>query len=722
MTNIGSNAFSYSGLNSVIIPNCYIGNAAFHDCKALTSVIVRTSNVSPQKNWEGKYQIFEACDNIKEIVFDCEIARALFRGVTALEKVTLTDNVKSIEQGAFSGCINLTSINIPSSVTNIGGEAFTSCGLTSIVVDSDNTYYDSRDNCNAIIETASNTLFTGCQTTIIPNSVTSIGDRAFVYCSNLASMAIPNSVTRIGESSFGHCSGLTSITIPNSVVCIERLAFWYCESLISVTIPKSVKTIGNQAFDHCGELTSVTIESNTPIAISSYTFSNRANATLYVPAGCKAAYEAADYWKEFKEIVEITNFGDPTANTLALSDVSGYKGKQVELPVALNNQHEITGLQFDLYLPDGVTIATKSNGKLMITTTSRMEGNYSVTGNIMENGNFVRVAGYSADSDPFTGTSGDILTITLNIGEYVADGDYPIYIRDIVLSDVNNTEYHPANAEGKLTVKSYTLGDVDNSGAVNINDVVCIINYILNRTNGVFIEEAADVDASGTININDVVTLINRFILMRSNAPAQTGGLHAQQTISITDNYLNLATIDIQPGETKEVELLMTNANTVAAIQGNIRLPKGLSFVTKSNGKVDVKNIDARSEDFTLSCSIQDDGSLTFAQYSADGFTYEGNSGGIFTFKVKADENAVVGDYDVNLTGVVLSIDGVGYDIPDRTSALKIIDVSGIDDAPLMDNGQLTKDSYYTLDGRKVEGAPTKKGVYIVNGNKVAIK
>jgi hypothetical protein len=88
---------------------------------------------------------------------------------------------------------------------------------------------------------------------------------------------------------------------------------------------------------------------------------------------------------------------------------------------------------------------------------------------------------------------------------------------------------------------------------------------------------------------------------------------------------------------------------------------------------------------------------------------------------VTADENAVVGDYDVNLTGVVLSIDGVGYDIPDRTSALKIIDVSGIDDAPLMDNGQLTKDSYYTLDGRKVEGAPTKKGVYIVNGNKVAL-
>ena len=404
---------------------------------------------------------------------------------------------------------------------------------------------------------------------------------------------------------------------------------------------------------------------------------------------------------------------EDTDNTLALGQVSAHKGQQAVLPIALANKNSITGLQFDLYLPDGVSVATNSRGKMIITTTSRMDGNYSISSSQMDG--FIRVLGYSADGDAFSGNDGDILNVTLNIGENVADGDYTIRMKDIVLSDVNNKEYHPADAETTLTVKSYTLGDVDNSGAININDVVCIINYILNKANGTFIENAADVDGSGSININDVVTLINRFILHRGNAPIY----RAPRLAPITDtNYLHLATIDMKPGETKEVEMILTNDNTVSAAQGNIKLPEGLSFVTKSNGRVDAKNNNDRSEDFTLSCAIQDDGSMTFAHYSADGYTYEGNEGGIFTFKVKADENAVAGSYSVNLTGVVLSINGVGYDIADRTSMVTIGGTTSID-ASLNDNGQRTNDSWYTIDGVKLNGEPTKKGTYIRNGKKV---
>ena len=404
-----------------------------------------------------------------------------------------------------------------------------------------------------------------------------------------------------------------------------------------------------------------------------------------------------------------------TENFLTVNSITANKGSQVVMPIAMTNQKAITGLQFDLYLPAGVTIATKSNGKAMIETTDRMDGNYSITSEQMDG--FVRILGYSADGDAFTGNSGDILKVTLNVGNTVNDGNYTIRLKDIVLSDVNNTEHHPADAGATLSVLSYTLGDVDNSGAININDVVCIINHILNRPVGTFIVEAADVDGNGTININDVVTLINRYILMRP-APALES-LRAPRAAVTDDNYLHLATIDINPGETKEVELLMTNANAVAAAQGNIKLPAGLSFVTKANGKVDAKNINARSEDFTLSCAIQDDGSMTFAHYSADGFNYMGNNGGIFSFKIKADENAQSGSYNVNLMGVVLSVEGVGYDIPDRTSTLNITGSSGI--API-DNGELRIDNYYTLDGQKLDGTPTKKGVYIVNGHKVVVK
>lgn len=404
---------------------------------------------------------------------------------------------------------------------------------------------------------------------------------------------------------------------------------------------------------------------------------------------------------------------------IQLTDVEGYKDKQVELPVALNNQHEITAFQFDLYLPTGVTVATKSSGKMLIETTERMEGTFTISSNTIDN--FVRVTGYSADGDAFTGNSGDILKVTLNIASSVADGDYTINLKNIVLSDVNNIEYHPADATCTLTVKSYMLGDVDNSGAVNINDVVCIINHILNKPVSIFIAEAADVDGSGTININDVVTLINRFILMKDGAPKR---MAAVPMAAVTDdNYLHLDAIEINPGETLEIPLLLTNVNTTAAVQGNILLPDGLSFVTKSNGRLDVKNNDARAEDFTLSCALQDDGSLTFAQYSGDGFTYEGNEGAVFTFKIKAADDAVAGTYDVVLRNVVLSIDGVGYEHPERVSTLTVLSSTGID-------GLLTSVQpfdIYDLNGRKLYQQQTtlphlQRGVYIINGRKVVVK
>ena len=170
-------------------------------------------------------------------------------------------------------------------MTSIGKNAFYYClALVTITIDEGNDKYDSRDDCNAIIETTSNTLIYGCKKTVIPNSVTSIGDYAFYYCKGLTSVTIPSSVTSIGKSAFSYagltsinipssvtsigtfafnkCSGLTSVVIPSSVTNIEEGTFYYCVGLTSVTIPSSVTSIGESAFSFCESMTSINIPAN----------------------------------------------------------------------------------------------------------------------------------------------------------------------------------------------------------------------------------------------------------------------------------------------------------------------------------------------------------------------------------------------------------------------------------------------------------------------------
>ena len=229
VTSIGERAFALcEGLTSITIPNSVtsIGIFAFKDCSSLTSVNI-PSGVT--------------CINY-----------SAFSGCSSLPSITIPENVTSIYGGAFSFCSSLTSIYIPSSVTSIRTTAFSSCrSLTSIVVEPGNSKYDSRNNCNAIIETATNTLIQGCQTTIIPSSVTCIGNSAFSGCRDMTSVTIPNSVTSIGVNAFSDCSTLTSVTIPNSVTSIGDGTFSGCTGLTSITIPNSVTDIGYMAFDGC---------------------------------------------------------------------------------------------------------------------------------------------------------------------------------------------------------------------------------------------------------------------------------------------------------------------------------------------------------------------------------------------------------------------------------------------------------------------------------------
>lgn len=296
---IGEGAFSDSGLTSIVVPDSVanIGEGAFGGCDNLTQIVVEQGNPTydSRNNCNAIIETatntliagckssiipngvtciwgnaFGWCEDLASIDIPnsvTSIGDDAFCG-TGLTSIIIPDSVTGIGDGAFSYCTNLASITIPNSVISIGESAFDTCALTSIVIPDSvtsigegafggcnnlrqitvapwNPTYDSRNNCNAIIETATNTLIAGCQNTIIPNGVTSIGDSAFSNCENLTSIIIPTGVISIGEGAFYGC-GLTSIIIPDGVTSIGELAFEDCESLISITLPASIEEIGER--------------------------------------------------------------------------------------------------------------------------------------------------------------------------------------------------------------------------------------------------------------------------------------------------------------------------------------------------------------------------------------------------------------------------------------------------------------------------------------------
>lgn len=189
-----------------------------------------------------------------------EIGSAAFSGDDKLEEINLPEGLETIGHGAFDMCSNLKSIRIPKTVTLIEDRAFfLNKGLTDIVVDEGNTVYDSRNNCNAIIETATNKLLFASQKTVIPADITAIGDGAFSGRFNIKSVEFPAHVTAIGEQTFYNCTDLEKVVLPEGILSIGKECFAYCNNLLSINLPPSLTTIGDQALTYCKKLPSITL-------------------------------------------------------------------------------------------------------------------------------------------------------------------------------------------------------------------------------------------------------------------------------------------------------------------------------------------------------------------------------------------------------------------------------------------------------------------------------
>lgn len=758
------------------------------------------------------------------------IGQSAFSGCSTLTSVTFPNSMVAISNYAFSGCTSLTSITIPSGMTeSIGYGVFQGCtSLSSIVVNSGNTKYNSGDNCNAIIETSTKKLIAGCQNTTIPSTVTKIGQLAFSALNNLTSINIPSSVktieasafqttgltsvnlsnvTSIGDYAFNSCTGLTSVTTKASIgsyafqgctgltsvtmtsgTTIGNNAFDGCYSLTSVTmpntltsigdfafsgtsvkivtIPSSVTSIGNYAFVPSGGLTSVTVERTYPCTLTSNPFPSSWQATLYVPKGSKASYEAANYWKDFgtiklsgliEQTLALTSIPTKTYGDAAFSlPATTEEGLTLTWSVANTNVATVSSNVFTIKGAGTTTVTATQAGnddyeafsREFTLTVNKAQLTIIANDQSMTYGNLitslgVKYYGFKYGEEPY-GTLTTLPTIacsatnTSNVGTY-----------SIVVSGAKAANYNITHINGTLTInkapltitaKSYTINQKDDlpefevtyDGFKNSQTSSVLTTLPTITCDATDSETAGDFDitpsgaaatnysfnyVSGTLTVNAVESVT---IAMK------TGGGVARSMIAYSSKYaLDFTSRPelkayIACGYNDKKEVLLVHVKVVPPYTGMV--------IKTSNGIYDGGEYDVptTTEEYyyaNLLVPVVETGTVTPTETIADveytnltiGTLVGGGIGFVRLTSNWTTHNKSYLRIPTALYNSLASARGfgdIGVEFVEGEEATGILNAKR---NALENNG-----NYYDLLGRKVK--PIGKGLYIHNGKKVLVK
>ena len=454
-----------------------------------------------------------------------------FRHCYQMPTITLPNTLKTICDSAFYICSGLVSFYVPKSVTYIGHDILGGAdGLQSLVVDPENPYYDSRDNCNAIIETSTDRLIQGSGPTVVPNTVKIIGQQAFDYCRAMKNIVLPNSVKVIESRAF-FLADFDSFTFPDSLERIERYAFLTCNGMWGqrITLPNTLKYVAPFAFANCN-LKGITM--NYVQGSTYYTLANSLieAATRTIVVGTSNSYITADM--NIERIGEAAFMGCVDRHDLCFGRYVTEVG-----PYAFYNNYNL----YDLYIPERVT----SVGAYAFYKC----GGYSLT--VPNNLKEIGTGAFSACSKLTTVVISDsvqsigryafmdcnkLQSVTIGsgiqeIGEQAFDNCKALTsitckatVPPVMASEncFSATAYENATLQvpsaslsaykdafgWQLFYNAYgnTPGDVNGDGAFSISDIGSLIDLLLA---GGTASVTADVNGDGQLTLADVVVLID---------------------------------------------------------------------------------------------------------------------------------------------------------------------------------------------------------------------
>ncbi len=439
----------------------------------------------------------------------------------------------------------------------------------------------------------------------------------------------------------------------------------------------SVAGINDDAFADRADLLKVTVNIPTPIAITENTFSNRKNATLYVPESSVDAYKEANYWKEFKSILAIGTEVAVTdvsamANAVYVEPLTGSVGRTFTMEVKLKNETAIKGYSFSLQLPDGVTVEKDDNDNYSYELSGRHDDyvpqmNYD-TNSMMYN--FITLSSLS-------GNDGTVWTLKLQVDETVALGEYPVTI--------TNTKFTPSEGYetvdvpetvAKLTIipKTYKKGDANDDDDVDIADLVCIVNHVVGIATPVYIAEAADVTGNGSVDVTDATKVLDYIVgeiaalapamdVADFNAPAlapamamETGSETKAAAVDISTlvDALYADKITLKPGETVDLAISLKNAQATSGYQFDLVLPEG--FTLAKDGSKFACTLSARHNGHAVKINNSADRTYTVAVYSLASKTLTGNDGVVCTFRLEASSEVAYGSHTAAIQNAKYSL------------------------------------------------------------------
>ena len=539
VTSIGDRAFQgCSGLTTISIPNSVtsIGYAAFSGCSSLTTVSIP--------------------NNVTSIVTET------FDGCSGLTSVSIPNGVTSIGNSAFRDCSGLTSVTIPNSVTSIiGSYAFKNCtNLTSVISEieepSDFNIYAFQNissTCTLTVPYGTKDAYfdKGWSESFFKGGIVELDNRN-EQSMELASLpaktygdaayTLPATTTQglaltwsSGNTNVATISGNTltvkgagTATITASQAGNEEykpfskeFTLTVAKAPLTITASDATKNVGdaNPAFTASYE--GFVGDDDASVLTAQPTFTTKADENspvgtyAIVVSGAEAANYEINYVNGTLTVVDEWSM----SNTISLTDTQVLRGRQVVLPVSMNNTEDITALQFDLTLPAGVSIAVNSKGKYIVAKTERC-ADHTLSASKPGEANVYKVLLYSTEVESITGNEGAVIHVTIEAAEDMEAGDYEVKLSNINLTTTAEKKITPADVTCVLTVRNSIPGDANGDGEIDVTDIVGIANKILGRASDSFVAAAADVNGDGEVDVTDIVAVAN--IILRGGGKANS--------------------------------------------------------------------------------------------------------------------------------------------------------------------------------------------------------